>query len=595
MITTILAVLAAAPLQSIPASVPQGVEYRIEAVLDETTDILHGRARLRYTNNAEVALDTLWFHQHLNAFRPQSAWARRELEFDVRRFEDLGPEDHAFERFRTILVDGAEVHAVYPLSPDSTVAAVPLPDPLRPGETVIITMDWDARLATTPRRQGRSGRHYDFAQWYPRIAVYDGGWHWQPLLPQGEFYGEFGRYDVTLEVLDDQVIGATGVPVEGDPGWASAMAPGSAEPMMQENFYGTPQPDPLGFLDERVPSGRKRIRWIAEDVHHFGWSANPDFVYEGGRLDRSGPGGGQIGIHILYWPTDADWANGAALERTIQALDWLQQTFGRYHWPQLTNLHRIESGGTEFPMMMMNGSPGEGLIVHEGTHQYLHGMLANNEFAAGWLDEGFTSFITNWYWEDQGQTDIWAPSLNSIISYERAGMAEPIGLPGAEFRDPNSYSAMTYTKASLVFRMLRWMIGENAMRQVLREFHDRHALSRIDEADFREVVNDVSGDDFDWFFDQWIHSTDQLDYAVTSAVATQAADGGWVTRVEVRRSGEAWMPVTLRAGDVEQRLSSRDRVQIVEVRTGSRPDRVILDPDGVLIDIDPTNNVAVVR
>ena len=85
--------------------------------------------------------------------------------------------------------------------------------------TVTLRLDWTARLATVPRRQGRMGRHFDWAHWYPRIAAFKNGrWETQALLPQGEFFGEFGSYDVTLEVADDQVLGATGVPVEGDPG-----------------------------------------------------------------------------------------------------------------------------------------------------------------------------------------------------------------------------------------------------------------------------------------------------------------------------------------------------------------------------------------
>ena len=109
------------------ASFQQGVSYRIEARLDEPANVVHGRARLRYTNRAPRALDTLYVHQHLNAFRPNSAWARRELQFGQRRFQDLGPDDHAFERFTSVTVNGRAARPVYPLAPDSTVAAIPLP------------------------------------------------------------------------------------------------------------------------------------------------------------------------------------------------------------------------------------------------------------------------------------------------------------------------------------------------------------------------------------------------------------------------------------------------------------------------------------
>jgi hypothetical protein len=570
----------------------QGVEYRLEARLDETTDLLHGRGELRYTNNAPIALDTLWMHQHLNAFRPNSAWARREQEFGNARFQQLGPEDHGFERLTSVLADGRPVHPVYPGSPDSTVLGLPLPRALEPGGTVTLRFDWTARLSTTPRRQGREERQYDWAHWYPRIAVFGpAGWEVQPLLPQGEFFGEFSSYDVVLDLAADQVVGATGVPVEGDPGWeARSVGPFDERLLQRESFAATPRPD-LGLVGA-PGEGRKVVRWRARDVHHFGWSVSPEYVYEGGWAERSGSAD-PIAIHVLYRPHDGGWA-GIALDRTRRALDWLQEMFGPYAWPQLTNLRRIEGGGTEFPMMMMNGSPSEGLIVHEAAHQYLHGILANNEFTEGWLDEGFASFITNWYLEERGEANVWDESIAALRRWELTGRTQPVGLPAAEFRDFNTYAAMTYTKADLVFRMLRWLIGEPAMRDAIRLYYERHALQHVREADLRRAVNDAAGEDLDWFFDQWIHTTATLDYAITQAHATRRADGSWVTQVEVTRAGDAWMPTTLEVGEVTRRLESRERRQVVEVVTRERPVYAVLDPENVLLDFDTTNNRAVV-
>ncbi|MGH7465198.1 MAG: hypothetical protein ACREK1_08475, partial [Longimicrobiales bacterium] len=238
MIMLLLSLLLAAAVAQDTAYFQQHVEYRIEARLDESADVLNGRLRLEYRNNAPARIDTLWFHLHLNAFRPNSSWSRRELEYGERRFTDLGPDEHAFERVRRVSVGGVEITPLYPGAPDSTVMAVPLPQPIEAGSSSAVDIQWDARPSTVPRRQGRRGRHYDFAQWYPRIAVYDrGGWQVQPLLPQGEFYGEFGDYDVTLDVAADQIIGATGVPVEGDPGWAAAVAVPGTQPRLRRDAY----------------------------------------------------------------------------------------------------------------------------------------------------------------------------------------------------------------------------------------------------------------------------------------------------------------------------------------------------------------------
>ncbi len=578
-----------APADTVHA--PPRIEYAIEASLDESTDVLTGRARLKYVNRSGTPLDTLWFHQHLNAFRPNSAWARRELEYNVTRFQELGQEEHAFERLTRVEANGTALDPVYPGAPDSTVVGIPLPSSLVSGDSIEMILDWEARLSVVPRRQGRLGRHYDFAQWYPRIAVHEEeGWQTQPLMPQGEFYGEFATYDVVLEVQNDQVLGATGVPVEGDPGWQGAAIPGTDPIQYQRDHYGIVGATDLGLLAGEVAQGRKRVHWRAEDVHHFAWSANPRFLYEQGAVPRVGESSDDIVIRVLYLPEDTAWDDGVALRRTEEALLWLQDLWGPYLWPQLTNLHRIEGGGTEFPMMMMNGSASAGLIVHEGGHQYLHGMLANNEWREGWLDEGFQSFVDSWWAEEQGNAEVWERSMASLRELEAAGRSEPIATPGAEFPDPTVYSMMTYTKPAVVLYMLRELVGHDTMREILREYFRRHALSHVTEADLRAVVHEVSGRSYDWFFEQWLHTNATLDYSVIDASSERLGDGRWQTRATIRREGEAWMPVVVEVAGERRELTGPGREQVVEIVTRDRPSEVVVDPDGVLLDMNPDNN-----
>lgn len=579
----VLATAAAAPAQQ--PYFQQSVAYRIEARLDEDASALVARARMRYGNRSTQTIDTLWFHLHLNAFRPNSAWARRDLEFGSRRFQDLGPDDHAFERVHAVTVDGTPVRPVYPGAPDSSVMAVPLPRPLAPGAEITVGIDWQARPSTLPRRQGRRGRHWDFAQWYPRIATFDrGGWQVQPLLPQGEFYGEFASFDFTIELAADQVTGATGIPVEGDPGWSRARAPGQAEPDLRRDAYPARPAEALGLLDAPPAAGRKRVRWRAEDVHHFAWTTSPDYTYEGGSWE-------DVAIRVLYQPGDSAWRD-VAVRRTAGALAFLDSVFGDFPWPQITNVHRIEGGGTEFPMMVMNGSASEGLIVHEVGHNYVMGILANNEWREGWLDEGFSSFLTAWYSEERGADagSLWNGSMRGIRQLDAGGQSQPISLPSAAFRDPQMYSAMTYTKPSIVYRMLRDLVGDEAFRRGLRLYYERNRLRHVTEADFRAAIEAAAGRDLGWFFEQWIHTTATLDYAVANAAARSLADGRWETTVEVTRAGEIWMPVRLRVGDTEQVLDSRARSQTVVVVSTTRPTAAVLDPGNVLLDIRPENN-----
>src|SRR5207302_3372509 len=217
--------------------------------------------------------------------------------------------------------------------------------PLVPGDSLVVEVEWHARLSTLPRRQGRQGRRFDFAQWYPKVVVYDkDGWEAHPLYPAGEFYGEFATYDVALDLPQDQVIGATGVAVEGDPGWDKARADPNQTIDYQRDWYGRPTPRCAA-----AGAGRKCVRFHAEHVHHFAFSLNPQYVYEEGRY-------GNVVVRVLYQPQDRQtWGGGIAVGRTVTALAWLDSLYGPFAWPQLTNVHRIEGGGTEFPMMAMDG------------------------------------------------------------------------------------------------------------------------------------------------------------------------------------------------------------------------------------------------
>ena len=198
----------------------QQVAYHIAARLDEPSGVLSGQVHLVYVNHSPDTLRDFYVQQYLNAFRPGSRWAAADSAAGQERFQHLHDPDYAFERMTAARVQGRAGLPDYPYAPDSTVAHWRLEQPLAPGDSLTADIDWQARLSTVPRRQGRQGRRFDFAQWYPKVAVYDRhGWEYHPLYPAGEFYGEFGTYDVNLDLPADQVIGATGVPLCGDPGW----------------------------------------------------------------------------------------------------------------------------------------------------------------------------------------------------------------------------------------------------------------------------------------------------------------------------------------------------------------------------------------
>ena len=559
----------------------QKVAYEISARLDEPSGVLSGRQRILYTNESPDTLTTFSLHLYLNAFRPSSRWADVDSAEGRRRFNDLRDPNFAFNHVGNVTIMGTRVRPVYPFAPDSTVVRFVLPRPLAPGDSLSAEMDWNARPSTTPRRQGREGRRFDFAQWYPKVVVYDRyGWEERPLYPAGEFYGEFGSFLVDLDVPADQVIGATGVPICGDPGWDRAnQAPG--RPIdYQRDFYGPRSP--AGNVCDGAQTGRKKIRWYAEDVHHFALSLNPQYRYEGGRY-------GDVAVHVLYQPGDElTWGLGAAVERTVRALGWLDRLFGKFVWPQLTNLHRIEGGGTEFPMMVMNGSADQGLIVHEVGHNYTMGILANNEWREGWLDEGFTSFQTNWFWETEGKPSSYEQNESTILELDLDGFSEPTSLVSEAYRDFTSYNLSIYSRGELFFQQLRYVVGDPTMHRILRTFYDRWKLKHVDENAFREVAEEVSRRDLSTLFGQGLHATELYDYSIGKVkVRRNSSDPEssiqtWTTRIEVIRKTEGRIPVEVAVvaeGDTSLvRTRGMGEREWVNVLTLTKPQRVVLDP-----------------
>jgi len=587
----------------------QRADYRITAELDETAQALHGKATLTYVNHSPDTLREMRVQQLLNAFRPGSRWSAADEREGQQRFQKLKEPNYGYERFTSApRVNGEAVSVMYQFAPDSTIARFVLPKPLAPGDSAIVEFAWDARpSATVYRRQGRKGRKYDFSQWYPKVAVYDrGGWEAQPFIPNGEMYGEFGTFDVTLILASDQVVGATGVPVAGDPGWEKAKVWGEVH--LARDIYGA--------VDTTLPAvgaGKKAVRFYARDVHHFGWATDPDFKYEGA-LYR-----GTIPIHVLITPALLGrLGNGTFVKWNEHALEFLEHIYGPYAYPQLTGLIRLDPGATEFPMMAMYGNAGEGTVSHEVGHIYSYGMLANNEWREGWLDEGLTSYQSEWrvrvtpqdiaegapqtgpppvtgYREHahvMSGTDRFTMQLHDADLLGRAQAPEP---PSHTFNEFGAYQSAVYSRPDEMYGMLRDMIGDSAFTAFLHDYYARWKFKHVDELAMRASAERVSGRDLGWFFDQWVHRTGLVDYELAD-VETRRAGDGWLTRVRVVRRGEFRhaMPVGARTESgwtIVRGDPTRDE-QWVEIRTATQPTDVRVDPKNSTSDWDRRDNIS---
>ncbi|HEX9654090.1 MAG TPA: M1 family metallopeptidase [bacterium] len=589
----------------------QSVHYTMDVSLIPIDHALSGEERIVYKNNSPDTLHQFYLHLYPNAFRSNETVKAGEARRAYRKLLK-DPEDAGYieiESFRILSSDSAQ-KAVTAFQVNDTILEASLPEPLPPGGELTVELSFYLKVRKFQERAGYRGFQYDFAQWYPKVCVYDEtGWNAEPFHLTGEFYGEFGTFDVTINVPYEYVVGATGVVVSGDPGWERVQVDTSLSPQEWEEAFKKIQ----RAVGEDARDGKIRtVIFRAENVHDFAWVASPDFLYERGEWDG-------IPIHVLYRSyVKKRWSKVAA-EHGARSLAWLSDKFGRYPYPQLTITHGLLGGGMEYPMLVMNARENEGLVLHEVGHIYFFGILANNEWKEAWLDEGFTTFQTRWYMEtrysesgidSEGELPSrnWLQrrrprhsrreqGINQVMAYLTSGHNEPISREAYRYNESISYRRNAYDKGSFFYDMLKYVVGDSIFENICREYFERWAFKHVNEARFRQVCEDVSGQKLDWFFRQWLHDSVTVDYALGSVKRKEFAEG-WETKVEIHRKDRGIMPVEVllitQAGDsLWQRWDGKEQAGAVVFYSTSRPQKAILDPRDAILDKSRLNHGAV--
>jgi hypothetical protein len=584
----------------------QFVHYKMNVSLDPATKFLTGTSSILYRNNSPNTLDRIYMYLYPNGFRNnETVRAKEAAEYylpNLPNDEAAGWIDITEFRFLPKGESDRAKGVVSAFKVTDSILEAALPEPLKPGEEIRFELAFKEKVRLFQDRAGYRGNQFDFAQWYPKLCVYDEeGWHAEPLHFLGEFYGEFGTFEVTIDVPFDYILGATGVVTEGDPGWPLVQVDTSlSETAWAEKYAGMKK----AIVTKMKDQPRRRVTFHAEQVHDFAWITSPDFLYERGEYDG-------IPIHVLFRSYAKPRWSKVVTERGRRALEWLSTKFGRYPYPQLSITHGLLGGGMEYPMLVMNSSESEGLILHEVGHIYFFGIFGNNEQKEAWLDEGFTSFQTDWYMETRygkwgydreaamknatwlqrrrPQVTNRAGNRNFAHFYMNSGYNEPISRYAYKYKDGFGYGVNAYTKGSIFFEMLRYVVGEETFQKICHEFFTRWALKHVNEARFKKVCEDVSGMDLDWFFQQWLHETKTVDYRLGSVEKKQTANGKWQTIVEIKRNDEGVMPVEVELtladnGKVRQRWDGKEKKGMLTFTTATEPRRAVLDPDDQIMD-----------
>jgi hypothetical protein len=563
----------------------QDVHYTIHVRLDTENHMLRGTETILYKNNSPDTLRQFYLHLYPNAYKNKnSAFQRSHRRSYNANLFDLPTAYRAYMDIDTMSVDGQTVVPHI----DDTIARIDLPQPLPPGGSMQVTLSFHEKIRKQIGRAGYRGKQFDFGQWYPKVVVYDENGFHTDKFELGEFYGEFGTFDVFMEIPKTYVVAATGVVQEGDPGW---------------NFNDADGGNTGSSSDESDSDAFRTVHFHAENVHDFAWSASPNFAVQDTVWN---------GVQILsfYKKGNSKWED-TTLVHGVRALEWLDKTVGPYPYPQLSIVHGLMKGGMEYPMLVRNGHAGEPIVLHEVGHIYFYGILANDEREEAWLDEGATTYQTGRYLQERygpwGKKDKWSlhqkitpqytleeKARRSVFWLQRNGYGERLATRSEDFQ--NSYYTMVYTKGALFFNALRYVVGPEAFGKILKEYYAQWKFKHVNEDRFRQVCEDVSGADLAFFFEQWLHTRKICDYKLEEIKKSRYENkDGYRIEVHIKRMGEIVMPlrleVTLEDGSKETfRIDGRLRSIQQSYDLTQKPKRFALNPDNEIMDINLSDN-----
>lgn len=512
----------------------QQVDYRINVRLDDVKHELHASEEFDYLNNSPQALDTLWIHLWPNAYKDQSTALCEQLDRQNNfRLHFATPEQRGF--VDSLDFRSSDLKLEWGLDPENPdIGWIKLPSLLAPGERITIRTPFRVMIPSASfSRLGHAGQAYYITQWFPKPAVYDReGWHAMPYLTQGEFYSEFGSFDVSITLPANYVVGATGeLQNEDERALLDRMA--SSEWRYPEPLKDA-KGDPIWKGFPASSADMKTLHFKQDRVHDFAWFADKRFVIRKGSLTL--PRSGQtVTTWTMSTPKNAElWKD--AITYVNESVRLYSQWVGDYPYSACTAIDggTAAGGGMEYPMITINDSSDpfelDVVIAHEVGHNWFYGMLGSNERDHPWMDEGINSFYEQRYVEtrypDKRLMDLQGIPLGFLtrgkgITYRqqnelqyrfnaRRNWDSPPDSPSAEFGELD-YGTTVYSKSALVFDQLRSYLGESrfdsCMQRYFEDWHFKHPYP----AQFREEFTRTNGERIGTLLDQLLMSDQKVD------------------------------------------------------------------------------------
>lgn len=593
----------------------QGVSYRIHAELDPDAQLLRGREWITYRNRSPDTLHTVVLNLYQNVFTEGVPRNRQVVPTGGVRLERVAAQgvelpQRSARQIPVRATPAADAPVGYAV--EGTLARLRLARPLGPGDSVALEVTWRHRVPPMPSfrtgwEDAHGARAFHVAQWYPQVATYDDlrGWDATPYLGDGEFYTEYGDFDVSVTVPTGHLVGATGVLANPEQVLTPEARRRLAAALRTDTVVAVVSQADRRAGRATLPGTEGRLTWRfrAEGVRDFGFATSDGYVWDASRAMVAAPDHGSraVAVHALYRPGAPHWERAARFGE--HATEFFSRELIPYLYPQIT-IAEGPIGGMEYPMLVFIGKPRAveslyGVIAHEIGHQWFPMMVGQDEAAFAWMDEGTATFYENRAAADFfGQTEeaSFAGDLGRYLDVAGTRREVPLMLHTDSAGPNRARTVAAYSKPGVLLRSLREVLGQEVFERAMRTYAQEWLLKHPAPTDFFRTMERVSGRQLGWFFYPWWFGTGTLDHAIA---AVEGAGTGTAV-VRVRDLGTAPAPTllvgrTASGREVSARIPAEvwvggAREATATLRAGEPIVEVTIDPRRVFPDAQPDNN-----
>ncbi len=587
----------------------QEVNYTIEVKLNDADHTLSASEKFEYINNSPDVLNFMYVHLWPNAYKNEKTALGKQQYKDGKTLLKFGDESiKGWIDSLDFSIDGTKVKWEYDAeNPD--IFKLYFYKPLQPEAKLVVSTPFKVKIPSGKiSRLGHVGQSYQITQWYPKPAVYDkNGWNQIPYLNQGEFYSEFGSFDVSITLPKNYVVAATGdLQTESEISFLKDRSEKTMEKYENNAFSSDNQNEFPASASEY-----KTIQFKQSRVHDFAWFADKRFEVLSGEVELP-HSKRKVKSWAMFTPKNAEvWKN--SIEYINDGTFFYSKWNGDYPYNHVTAIDGTISagGGMEYPNVTVIGNTSskeelEIVIVHEVGHNWFYGILGSNERVHGWMDEGMNTlnevrYIQTKYPDNKRMSDMVMGGkfhFNDLdyhdmndISYRLVailGEDQPIETHSADFTGIN-YGLIMYQKTGVVFFYLRAYLGDSLFDSCMLSYYDQWKFKHPQPEDMRSKLEEVSGKNLDWLFEDLIQTTNHIDYKVKSVKKTEKGYD-----VKIKNVGQVNGPISLDLFLEGEKLKTVwiepcDKKQIVHL-SAENLDEVRIDSEKNIPEIDRTNN-----